>query len=435
MNNYFGSGDDYYKEMDFKGYPQDVQGFVKRDPIKPPIGKLPVEDLEKILSYLDSMSLQQAALVSKDWSSVSIDTAKHEEFSKIKNFANFLGEKLPESYPTQKKQLLDIGNGGESKILESVSLLEVKSSIKIVNETIVNVLKDLKDEDLKELESASKGLTTPQFFEDVFELARLYKNLDEINKITDERKKSLALSNFSIQLLNSDKVDHALKIAKLIPREDYDLKENALSYISTNLLRQGKVDKGLEIANDLPVSARDKIFNELSFQYLRMGQIEDTLKFVKMINDDEIRESSILQIIQKIAEREDIDKALEVAVQYVADNKELLSFLYSLKAAKTGNIEDSIKFAGEVTDEKLRMSVLKKVGPHCYEIAKNKQDVDILRKLFNLIDDVKKRDDLLRVSSIDIAELGNINMAKELANLIVDTKTRDSTLKSINLKS
>lgn len=111
---------------------------------------LPNEVFLKIISHLDGLDRRQANLVSRRWSGAVLDSAKREEFAKIKGFANFLGKHLQkQNNVDQGKKLFGIAN--DTKILDSVKLTQVKSTIYEVKENFIKILKDLKEDELKNL--------------------------------------------------------------------------------------------------------------------------------------------------------------------------------------------------------------------------------------------------------------------------------------------
>ena len=111
---------------------------------------LPLELVVNILSNLNDIDMQSTVTVSKSWNIASIDTAKRQQFSLIKDFVNFLRTNLNEKLSDSQRERL-FGNGDETIILNSVNLKEVKSSAFKIRETFFNILSELKDKDLDSL--------------------------------------------------------------------------------------------------------------------------------------------------------------------------------------------------------------------------------------------------------------------------------------------
>lgn len=193
---------------------------------------------KEVLFSLDDRDIQHS-LVSRDWN--VIDTAKYEEFSGLKSLARDLNKNLPESYENQKKKFFNIES--DTKILHSENLMQAESCIYGMKEKILNILKDLKEEDLKNLERLSKD--KPKFFENVFDLTRIYKRLDQANQIPDNSKKSFALWCISNELAKIGSLDKARKVANTIPEDS--LKNSAFSKIL------GK-DVGIDEAIEVPIA-------------------------------------------------------------------------------------------------------------------------------------------------------------------------------------
>lgn len=291
---------------------------------------LPLEIFQQVLSYLDPKSRQSAVGVNKLWCNVVIDTARRKELSLIKDFAKFLAKNLSGKLDAdQIRRLLKIGRDDDEKKLNFANLIAVKSSQRILRENILEILKDLKHEDLKSLEELSRDERKPLFFENIFDLARIYKQIDEAKTIPDENNKSIALRDGSIDLTRNGEIVKAIELANTIPGKLY--KCAALLEVCVAFTRRWDIDKAIELANTIPdeiyksralrqvVEALthrviDKKIPGVSITFgIKSGDIDKTIGITNTIPDKIYKYVALGQISHALARRDDIDKAIEIA--------------------------------------------------------------------------------------------------------------------------
>lgn len=214
------------------------------------IQSLPPGVFGKVLSYLNKESTQKSISTNRRWTAQSIYTAKEERFSSLQSFINFLCENLgQESCATQREQLLAISSC--RKIFDSVNLVQVKSSIQEHEERILNILKDLKTEDLKLLKELSKDEPKPDFFEDaLFDLAEFYQTIDADNAISDDDERSFALMPIPKTLVEKGRFAKAVEVLNMIP-DDF-IKEASFMETIKAILEQGSIDKAIEAVDAMP---------------------------------------------------------------------------------------------------------------------------------------------------------------------------------------
>ena len=272
---------------------------------------LPIHLFEEILSYLNVLDTQSASQVSKLWNVSAIDTAKHEELVEINKFIKFICGNIEESsYPTQIKDLRALI--GDKKILNAVNLNQVKYSALEIREKILNVLKDLDNKVLSALEKLSINLKNPVFFQNVFELARIYRNADEIKELDEGIEKDRALKLVYMELLENRCFDKALEVANLMPLERE--KDLAFLGIGIELLKRGYFDKALKIT-DLITDKWEKssFLKRVGEALLKNGHLGKTLEVANLITQEQ-EKCEILESLSKAwTEKGNFDKALEVA--------------------------------------------------------------------------------------------------------------------------
>jgi hypothetical protein len=270
-----GEGDKYYDQ------PIEAQGEINK--------VIPFEIFERILSNLDGMDFQQANLVGRLWSVASIDTAKQKELAVIKGFSQFICDNLPnDSYADQKKMLLDIIS--DKKILNGVNLLEIKTSIHGIKETLLNIVKDLSDKDLNDLDIAElcENEGRPLSFYDFFELAKLYRQIDEVGKMPDGKPKDLALLRIVVDLVWNGHFDKAIEVANKMTVEYSQWK--AHEYIITAFIENGNLDKAIEVIHMVaPEVERGKAIRHISQPLQESGDIEKLMELINTLSIEEIR--------------------------------------------------------------------------------------------------------------------------------------------------
>lgn len=140
--------------------------------------ELPSEIKQMILSNFKNRDLHQVSGVSMAWNSATRVNPKSVVRS-IQHFATVLAGCLPESYADQKARLIDIES--DNKIFDSLNVMEIKQHAHKLKENIADILKDLKKVDLINLEKLFEMETKPASFENLFELAKIYKKLKKVN--------------------------------------------------------------------------------------------------------------------------------------------------------------------------------------------------------------------------------------------------------------
>lgn len=328
--------------------------------------ELPLHLFENILSYLNVLDMQSASAVSKLWKAAAIDHAKHQEFSNIKNFIDFLCENLDtESHSDQIKNLREVI--GEKKILQSVNLNQVKFSIFELREQVLNILKDLKDEDLASLEKISKSKQTPLFFEKAFDLARIYKRIAPANIIPEDWIREKELRDIANALVINGNNDKALKIINTLPEASQWM---GLWTIAETLAESGKTDKALEVANTIKhnVSERGFALSIVSRALIKKGNIDKALDVAKSItNNKSAKDQALSDISKALLENNNIDKALEIANTITQSvDKGFALWTIATALAKSGNVDKALKVANTITDDLAKDQALKDI-----EKAKN----------------------------------------------------------------
>lgn len=272
---------------------------------------LPPEVLQKVLASLDSVDMQHATLVSWRWSYNTLDVAKREEFAKIKRFAQFLGENLKgEGYAPQREKLSDVFSDRE--ILTSVNLLQTKELVNKYKEIILNLMKDLPDDELGNLEKKSQNEVKPILFENIFELAPIYKQIAKAELLPQGPARDEAIEDIMTELAKKGSIAKVLEIATTI--SDAFKKEHAISSLMSRLAHSGVREKAVEFANALSDTVQRQ--NALVAIYKAMSSrstIDELLAFANTVADRSAKDRMLDDISRTLASRGEVPRAIEVA--------------------------------------------------------------------------------------------------------------------------
>lgn len=220
--------------------------------------KLPTEVFEKVLSYLDDRSMQQASSASKFWNQAVLQTAKRTNISKIRNFCEFLISNLNkdlwgilEEKEIEIKKVSDIISNvtDDAKLSGFVSLSQIKTSVCTHKTTIVTILNKLHIFDLNDLERLSNKTIISSTLENVFKLARLYKKLDKAYQMEQGICRECSLDSIAEDLTEIGHFDEAIKVTSFIT--DSGLIENSHTRIVGKLVDRGNAIKAIEVARSL----------------------------------------------------------------------------------------------------------------------------------------------------------------------------------------
>lgn len=252
---------------------------------------LPVEIFIKVLSYLGAMDLEQTSLVSHHWNVISIDAA----WQIVKEFLN------PLKIDTLKLNV-DI-------------LVGVKCSLHTIKEKVLNILKN---EDLSRFKTKRRSL----FFENVIDLAKIYKKIDKANKMAEGDQRWNALSSSCEKLLDKNCFKKAIEVAHMILNENK--KETALTHITLALGRKEDIDNGLEVAN--MISDEDQRFKALNEMFLsfrgnhfyfsgpleQSRDLDERIEIAKMIPFEIEKGDALQDLSEQLFQRGNSAKAIRV---------------------------------------------------------------------------------------------------------------------------
>lgn len=313
---------------------------------------LPKDLFLEIFNYLDQINIQSAAGVSRLWKGYAIENMKDQEFFLINQFLDFL-KKNPEINISQIqiKNISDLVS--KIKCLNDQKFIKVKSSIIVIENKIINILKELDLNVLEKLEETFKSEKKSLYFSHLFEKAVICKQIERVhntpqgmlknelienillkmcamknyrmafdfaNTLTDELENSQALHQISNCLLNEGDIDWAFNTANRISSRYLSRKSYAIAMVAAQSFRFGDVDKANQIAETIPdFNEKTKLLSYMSNTPFCEIDLKDEAVIHTALNianarPDSIQKSMHLnQIAMIVAANGNIRKAMQIA--------------------------------------------------------------------------------------------------------------------------
>ena len=242
------------------------------------IERVPQELLEIVFSDLSKYDLQALSSVSKSMRERVLEVANVNEPLSIRNFIKSIIQNLDEQlYSGQIELLVEIKEN--IHIHEFKDLLQLKGYILDLKQQLIDVIKTL-DEDFFNLD-----VQLPHFMEDIFELARFEKRIDNTYLIPNEYHRSSAFDYISKALTSAGNIDRALEIAGLITTKIS--RSDAFGIISRALTSAGNFDRALEIARLISDQCgRSGAFGIISIALASARNIDRAIEIAGLISDE-----------------------------------------------------------------------------------------------------------------------------------------------------
>jgi tetratricopeptide (TPR) repeat protein len=276
--------------------------------------KLPDEILKYIFSYLDALGLQQTTSVSQVWKKTAIISAKHREFSLIKNFMDSVNEKINQKAYPEQIHSFEINNA--NCILESVNLKQVKYSIFTIRDKILNVLQYLDDEDFKDLTlnwDENAPYSSFFFLSNIFTVARIWRLLTKV------------IQNVKDDPDNEYGIDIACQLAESMAQYGSIKKAIQISFLIPNQVRQEKtLSKIYELSIVMGKTLRTDVIKDVAKEYIQASihddrykkalvRLEKALRISNLVHDYEIRGSIFRDLAPQFIQSGHFETASELS--------------------------------------------------------------------------------------------------------------------------
>lgn len=311
------------------------------------LDSLPEEFLDAIFSFLSQKDLQAATLVNR---SINRSVKRLE----VQNFINGLIQQLnAEIFRRERETLLAILRNVTPQ--DFVNLRLLKGYILDVQAQLINVIKTLDAETENNLRAYVR---LPYFFENIFGLVALERQIDQANVIPNEFTRSKALRDISRALTEAANIEKAIEVARLIPRES--TRDYAVSDISEALMQADNIDRAIEVVRSIPNQLmRSYALSDISKALTRRGNIDRAIEVARSIPHESTRGYALSDISEALMRAGNSDRAIEVA-RSIPDEFMRGSALRAISQALTrrGNIHKAIQVATLIPNEETRSDAL-----------------------------------------------------------------------------
>lgn len=205
------------------------------------IAKLPEGVLQKIISYLDNMSLEASTSVQKSWDKEAVTQVKTEDYEIASKYVKLLSGKLPFNDLKEKLNAL-IENRG---ILKAVNLRQINAKNLEFQDCLVEALMDMTEKDLANLETSVADVKTPDLFKHVFDITRTCQKIANPDIDQETLFQSIA------DLLEYKCFDLAIDASDLLINEDEKI--GLITSIIANIALNNRMKKAWELINNPPI--------------------------------------------------------------------------------------------------------------------------------------------------------------------------------------
>lgn len=260
------------------------------------IDKIPPEIFQKISSYLKDENIETSQTVSSQWNEARLYPIKNETHIQLMSLIHLIVSNLPEgTHEALKANLIELGK--DEKILDAISLKQIKALSYGYKESLVDILKDLSVLEITTLESTA--VNCPEAFKYVFKLARIYKDLalnlsdfqlaEYVDILLDSNFFSKVLEE-SNKILNKDlksvKLISIITLLDFLPDDKEDFIDTGLTVLSYKLIQKSIIDKGLQIIGKItsPEKKAMALINTMD-DLLQMKEYKGLLQALEMIGD------------------------------------------------------------------------------------------------------------------------------------------------------
>ncbi len=275
--------------------PQQVEGLISR---------FPSDLMHSIRSYLiETRDRRALALTNHAWSRASHTREKHEQVVAIGGFAQFLMRHLnKEHYPIEIKRFNELRDLAKDKIFGLISLLELKPSISPLRKQMIEILKNVKEEDLKSLKALSQEREPLLEQEgDIFLFAQVDQKIESLKKMEMEEwerskdihlivmkdlfQAGLGLKGTFAEVYGGVAhhptwIDRGIEIIEQLPVGD-----TKFLVLSNILALKRDFDQALEFANKLSDAEKSRAFSDIARGLINRGQEGDRERAMKLIDE------------------------------------------------------------------------------------------------------------------------------------------------------
>ncbi len=252
--------------------------------------------------------------------------------------------------------------------------------------------------------------------------------------ISEEFRTSGALLAISIELVKQKMFDASETIFQKALNSTQGIlsefdKSIALKNIARELNKNGEISRAEKLIKEslisvhgiLDDSSKSIALGQLSIVLAEMGNIDESLKYLRLIKEDFVKNYILNDISVVLAKQGNIEQALLIIKEISEENEQSKSlFAISSELAKIGKIEDAFNCARKISDESVERSALCDISA---ELAKQGKTEDALIIAGRILEESKKNTALFNIS-LALCDQGNIARAEEVGLGILLTNER-----------
>lgn len=379
---------------------------------------LPPELIQTIIfPHLSQENAQAAAQTCKSWYSLTKVNLAVKCLTEVDEFIKFLIDNLDPKFEKQRAGLLLIET---KKIIEAQSRIDVFLSVYELKDRILNILKELDREALRDLTCLTLG-NLPPFFAEFAHEARLYKKLDVL-EMHDEDTCREGLVEVAKSFATLGNLKKGLEVAQKIDKRS--VRDQTLRTIFRQQVTRGNFEKAAVVLEKISEEGKQDEEDRKDMAIFELLRTSDFSLATKKINKRLFKERKdplltrddfFLGMTVHLVKSNDVKKALMCAKELSGSYEiELaLEFLYPL-LKEDGEIEIVLKMVKAVLEDTVRDHIYAKF----YKDLIEKSNFEWARKVAQELTSDKSEYALSYISIMELAKEGSIREALIAINRI-----------------
>lgn len=297
----------------------------------------PDELLQTIFSFLDEANLSELKhhINNKRWRTQIIGTIITEQSKRIKNFKNFIFEKL--HMTEENGELIKKHKELFEKVAPSSNstLDDLKSTLSKMKRELLESLKQMNEMSILEVHKFCRENKMPKGFENFAKLLELHNELNKTYLQPDNPIKFMRMNKISKELASEGEIEKSLEIAKNL---DQFFKQICFKNIVLAQIRRNEIKQAFEIRAMIPeLIEQITLLDQMSSELVKKNGLEKTIVLLKKSLDEADQSACISTIVKLLLEGGDFKKSFEVS-QVIPEKSSKLRVLKTiLEAMHTHN--------------------------------------------------------------------------------------------------
>lgn len=270
---------------------------------------LPKEILGSVLTYLKPLEIQYFAPASKEIKVSIIQLENIIKPSELRRFIENLILKI--NQPIYQDQAATLHHIKSSLHTEKFpNLLLLKGKILSVKNQLFDVLKTL---DEVTLDSFNLTIPVPDFFENIFQIAKIYKKIAPAKNLLHDQERARAFHDISIALAQAGDIQRAIE-ATFINASSGPQRQLAIRELYKTLTNTGNIGLAIKLIHTaIPKDLQEYALQDISKFLIEAGNVQEAIQVTNTIQDKGRKSHALAGIAEALAQAGEIDKAIEVA--------------------------------------------------------------------------------------------------------------------------